>query len=162
MTFDARAAELGVQPDVLRRLDAERDRLVSEVAEDPLAWGFGLLPRGVHPRDVVEEFRVRSRTRGPLGESFLTGHPPLLELMPEYLLLPTGRPVAIELVAAAGLDPDAAWEVAAQLRAVIMRGLGRPLDVASVAQVVRDVAWDHQLDAKRLTERVCAVLADVL
>jgi len=163
VTADDRAAKLGVQPDVLRRLDAERDGLVAEVAEDPLAWGFGLLPSGVHPRDVVEEFRARTRTRGDLGESFLSGHGPLVELMPEHLMLPTTRrPIAIELVMAAGLEPDAAWECSAQLRAALIRRLGRPLDAEVVDQVARDVAWDHQLDAALLQRRITAVLAEVL
>jgi hypothetical protein len=156
------SAELGVQPDVLRRLVEARSALVAEVAEDPLAWGLGLLPKAVAPRDLVEEFRARTRTRGDLGESFLVGHPPLMELMPEHLKVPGGRPIAIEFMTAGGLEPDAAWELAQHLRTTLQVRLGRPLDVAVVEHAVRDIAWDHQLDASVVTGRVLAVLADVV
>ncbi|MCW2950679.1 MAG: hypothetical protein JWN41_1692 [Thermoleophilia bacterium] len=156
------AGELGVQPDLLRKLIAVRAQLVSEVAEDPLAWGFGLLPRGIRPRDLVEEFRERTRTRGDLAESFITGHPPLLALMPEHLGVPGGRPIALEFVVAAGLAPDAAYELASHLRATLQARLGRPLDADAVSHAVREIAWDHQLDAALVTGRVLAVLRDVV
>lgn len=156
------AAELGVQPDVLRRLVEQRAELVAEVAEDPLAWGFGLLPRGISPRSLVEEFRARTRTGGDLAESFIAGHPPLLALMPEHLVLPAGRPIAIEFTLQAGLEPDAAWELAAHLRTTLQARLGRPLDAEVIAHAVREVAWDHQLDADLVGARVQSVLAPVL
>lgn len=156
------ASELGVQPDVLVRLVQQRTALVAEVAEDPLAWGFGLLPAGVRPRSLVEEFRARTRTRGDLAESFIAGHPPLLALMPEHLTLPAGRPIAIEFTLQAGLEPDAAWELAQHLRTTLQARLGEPLDEPSIAHAVREVAWDHQLDVDRLTARVRSVLAPCL
>jgi hypothetical protein len=156
------AAELGVQPELLRRLIEARSTLVAEVADDPLAWGFGLLPKGVRPRDLVEELRAHSRTRGPLAESFIAGHPPLLRLMPEHLTLPAGRPIAIEFTLQAGLEPDAAWELAQHLRTTLQARLGRPLDAESVAHAVREIAWDHQLDAALIGPRVQAALAPVL
>lgn len=156
------AAELGVQPELLVRLVQLRSQLVAEVADDPLAWGFGLLPRGMAPRDLVEEFRMRTRTQGDLAESFIAGHPPLLELMPDHLMLPSGRPLAIELTTRAALEPDAAFELATHLRSTLQARLGRPLDADAVAHAVREVAWDHQLDASLVTARVLAVLADVV
>ena len=156
------ATELGVSTEVMRRLVEQRRELLHEVALDPRAFGFDLLPRGGSRRDVVAEFRSRTRTQGALAESFLTGSDALLKSTPRPLTLPDGSPLDRHLVQAAGLAPDAAAAIADHLRSTLQARLGRPLETDHVEHSVREAAWDHELDAARVTPEVLRALAPVL
>ena len=154
------ARELGVTPEVMARLVEERRALVYDVAADPGAWGFGLIPRGAPRRDVGAEFRASTRLTGVLAESFLAGHGSLLSLVPRPLALPDGRPVADYLVEHARLGEAAATDLADHLRSTIQSRLGRALDAEAVEHAVRDAAWDHDLDVAQVLPRILQVLRD--
>lgn len=152
----------GVSTEVMRRLVEQRREQLAEVAPDPRAFGFDLLDRGAARRDVVTEFRARTRTQGPLAESFLAGSDQLLQLTPRPLTMPDGTPLDRHLEEAAGLMPEAAAHVADHLRVTLQARLGRPLEVEHVEHAVREAAWDHELDAARVTPDVLRALVRVL
>jgi hypothetical protein len=156
------ATELGVSTEVMSRLVSQRRELVQDVAVDPRAWGFDLIERDASRRDVVTEFRSRSRTQGPLAESVLRGYEPLLRLTPRPLTMPSGTALDAHLVDAVHLDSEAAAEISDQLRSTLQVRLGRPLGAEHVEHAVREAAWDHELDAARVTADVLRALADVL
>lgn len=159
-TLQQWARELGVEPGVMQVLVEQRRALVYDVAEDPRAWGFDLLPAGAPRRDVAAELRARTRVTGALAGSFLVDHDALLALVPDPPTLPDGTPLDEHLQRAARLSPEVAHEVAAHLRTTIQASLGRPLDVDAVEHAVREVTWDHDLDAARVTPTVVRAMRD--
>jgi hypothetical protein len=156
------ATELGVSEDVMQRLVEQRRALVYDVAADPRAWGFDLIERGGRRRDVATEFRSQTRLQGALAESFLAEHSALLKLVPDPLTLPDGTPLDEHLVRAARLEPEAAADIARQLRSTLQVRLGRPLEAEHVEHAVREAAWDHELDAARVTPDVLRALVQVI
>jgi hypothetical protein len=156
------ARELGVTVDVMQRLVEQRRALVYDVAEDPRAWGFDLIERGARRRDVATEFRAATRLQGTLAESFLAEHAALLKLVPDPLTLPDGSPLDEHLVRAARLDAPAASDIARQLRSTLQVRLGRPLETEHVEHAVREAAWDHELEAARVTPDVLRALVRVI
>ncbi|MCW2924931.1 MAG: hypothetical protein JWM98_2335 [Thermoleophilia bacterium] len=161
-TITAWARELGVTPEVMGRMVSERGALVAQVAVDPRAWGFDLLPAGAPRRDVSDEYRARTRLTGAISESFLAGHAPLLAMVPDPPTLPDGTPLDVQLLQEARLEPDVVHDLTQHLRTTIQARLGRPLDAEAVEHAVRDVAWDHDLDVANTLPRVLAALARVL
>jgi hypothetical protein len=156
------ATELGVTPEVLERLVDERRTLVAEVAADPAAWGFGLVAPSAERRDVVTELRQRTRLAGRLAESFIDGYAPLLDLVPDPLVLREGVTLPEALVGTGGLTMEAAMGVARQVRAGVQAHLGRPLERATVARAVREAAWEYDFDASIVEPAVLDLLAPVL
>lgn len=156
------ATELGVTVDVMQRLVEQRRALVYDVAADPRAWGFDLIERGGRRRDVATEFRAATRLQGALAESFLAQHAPLLKLVPDPLTMPDGTPLDQQLVRGARLEPEAASDIARQLRSTLQVRLGRPLETEHVEHAVREAAWDHELDAARVTPDVLRALVSVI
>jgi hypothetical protein len=156
------ARELGVDRDVMQRMVEQRRALVFDVADDPRSWGFDLLPIQSPRKDVTAEYRRHTRLTGTLGASFLQDHAPLLRLVPDPPTMPDGTPLDDYLVAQARLDEDSAIAIARHLRTTIQATLGEPLDRAGVEHAVREVSWDQDLDAARVTPMVLHALRDVL
>lgn len=154
------ARELGVEPAVMQSLVEQRRALVHEVAEDPRAWGMDLLPTGSPRRDVAAELRARTRVTGALAGSFLVAHEALMELVPDPPTLPDGTPLDVHLQRSARLEPDVARDLADHVRSTIQATLGHPLGVDAVEHAVREVAWDHDLDAARVAPAVVAAMRD--
>ncbi|MCW2926437.1 MAG: hypothetical protein JWM86_405 [Thermoleophilia bacterium] len=155
------AQALGVSVEMLRTMHGARRELVALVAQDPRAWGFDLVARGAVRRDLAAEFRQRTRLTGTIGDSFLQGHEPLLALAPDPLTTPAGHPLDRVLREQARLDADAARDLARHLRVTVQASLGAPLDHESIEHAVRELAWDHELDAARIAPQVLDALADV-
>jgi hypothetical protein len=158
----AQAQALGVSVDMLRTMHGARRELVQLVAADPRTWGFDLAPPGEGRRDLATEFRQRTRLTGTIGASFLQDHEPLLACAPNPLTMPDGIPLDGLLREQARLDVDSARDLAGQLRATVQASLGRPLDHAAVEHAVREVAWDHELDAAQVAPLVLRAMSDVL
>jgi hypothetical protein len=156
------ATELGVTTEVMSRLVTQRRELVQDVAVDPREWGLDLVRTDEPRRDVVAEFRGRTRTQGPLAESFLRGYEPLMRLAPRPLSMPGGVALDAHLVDAARLAPEAAADIATHLRTTLQLQLGRPLEREQVEHAVREAAWDHEFDAPRVTQDVLHALASVV
>jgi hypothetical protein len=156
------ATELGVSTEVMQRLVTQRRELVQRVAIEPRAWGLDLLPVDASRRDVVSEFRSLTRTQGSLAESFLAGYEPLLRLAPRPLTMPDGTALDAHLIEAVHLEPEAAAEIANQLRSNLQVRLGRPLEREHVEHAMREASWDHELDAARVTGDVLRALVSVV
>lgn len=159
-TLQQWARELGVEPAVMQVLVEQRRALVYDVAEDPRAWGFDLLPAGAPRRDVATELRTRTRVTGSLAGSFLVDHDALLALVPDPLTLPDGTPLDEHLRRTARLAPEVARDIAAHVRTTIQASLGQPLDVDAVEHAVREATWDHDLDASRVTPTVVRAMQE--
>lgn len=156
------ARELGVDSAVMRVLVEQRRALVYDVAADPRGWGFDLLPAGARRRDIGTEFRRHTRLTGALGDSFLQGHAPLLALVPDPPTMPDGTPLDELLVTGARLAPEAASDIAQHVRSTIQLTLGRPLDRDAFDHAVREAAWDHDLDAARVSDHVNAAVRKIV
>lgn len=157
----SQAQALGVSVEMMRTMHGARRELVKLVSADPRAWGFDLVARGEPRRDIAAEFRQRTRLTGSIGDSFLQGHGPLLALSPDPLTTPEGLPLDRVLAEQARLDTDAARDLARHLRVTVQASLGAPLDVDSIGHAVREIAWDHELDAARVTPQVLSALTRV-
>lgn len=149
-----RATQFGVSADVMERMLQEHTALMEQIAREPRAWGLDLLPAGAPRHDLTAEYRARTRLQGQLAESFLADDGQLLALAPDPPTMPDGTPLDEHLVRHAGLEPEAAHDLARHVRATILARLGRPLDADAFEHAVREVAWDHELDASVVTPLV--------
>jgi hypothetical protein len=156
------ARELGVTDEVMRRLVEQRRALVFDVADDPRAWGFDLLPARAPRREAAAEFRRATRLTGALAESFLAEHGALLALVPEPPTMPDGTPLDELLVRTARLAPEPARAVAHHVRTTLQATLGAPLTREAVERAAREASWDHDLDAARTIEAVTLAMRQVL
>lgn len=157
-----RATQFGVTAEVMQRMLDAREELAAEIAREPRAWGFDLLPAGAQRRDLVAELRSRTRLQGPLAESFVADDGRLLALAPDMPTMPDGTPLDEQLVRHAGLAPEAARDVARHVRATMQARLGRALDEEAFEHAVREAAWDHELDAGVVTPPVLGAVASLL
>lgn len=154
------ARELGVEPETMQVLVEQRRALVYDVAQDPRAWGLDLLPTGAPRRDIAAELRARTRVTGALAGSFLVEYDALLELAPDPPTLPDGMPLDEHLVREARLSPEVARDLSAHVRSTMQASLGRPLDAGAIEHAVREVAWDHDLDAARVAPLVVGAMRE--
>lgn len=156
------ARELGVEKDVMQRMVDQRRALVQEVASDPRGWGFDLLDARAPRKNVTDEYRRHTLLGGSLGESFLQAHAPLLHLVPDPPTMPDGTALDEQLMRAARLEQEPAAAIAAHLRTTIQATLGEPLDRAAIEHAVREVAWDHDLEAAKVSTSVLYAMRDLL
>jgi hypothetical protein len=163
VAMQQQARTLGVDIGTLVEMLDQRELFVAKVQAEPQAWGFDLAPPEMPRRDLAAEYRRATRLTGSLGESFLVGYEPLVAAAPDPLNMPDeGMTLPRWLERKAGLEPDAARDIAQQLRVTIQVTLGQPLTASAVEHAVREAAWDHDLDAAHWTPLVVHALADVL
>lgn len=162
MAVIQQTSTLGVTPEVMHRMLIERKAFVAELAADPRAWGFDLLPASAERRDAAAEFRRRTRMTGALGDSVLVAFDPLLAVVPDPPTMPDGTPLDVHLQRHARLEAEPAQEIAQHVRTTIQATLGRPLDEDAFERAVREAAWDHELDAAQVTPLVLRAVGELL